>query len=282
MRIHKIFLLFIFFIFVSISNSVFSQDTAVPENTPVSDIFSATLNIDNQTVVTPYKGSKQFIIQHRFAQIKDIKDLYGIYGASNIRIALMYGVTDRIMIGFGTEKYSKFQDFSWKYNILQQTETGSMPIALTYYGNLGIDGRDKAVFGANFKFADRLSTFHQIIVARKFSERISIQAAGSFAHVNKTDTIYHNDAMGICIGGRAKVYNDISFLFEYNQGLPVKELRYYQDLAKPGLSFGFEIATGTHAFQLFATTYDKIIAQKYYRETKNDKFMVGFNITVKL
>jgi len=48
-------------------------------------------------------------------KIKDIKDLFGIYAASNIRLGLNYSLMDDLMIGFGTTKDQKLQDFRVKY-----------------------------------------------------------------------------------------------------------------------------------------------------------------------
>ena len=48
-------------------------------------------------------------IQHRFAQIEEIADIFGIYGSANTRIGLSYGITDKIMIGLGTTRKNILQ-----------------------------------------------------------------------------------------------------------------------------------------------------------------------------
>ncbi|NCO56175.1 MAG: hypothetical protein GW876_12355, partial [Bacteroidetes bacterium] len=52
---------------------------------------------------------------------------------------------------------------------------------------------------------------------------------------------------------------------------------------KSGYAFGLEKNGGTHAFQLFATTYNNIIAQKNYLFNQRDfsSLLIGFNITVR-
>ena len=153
---------------------LFAQEESSEQKSsnPVSNTFGTEMLIDNQTVMSPYKGGLVLQIQHRFSLIEDISNLYGIYGSANTRLAMMYGITDRLMVGFGTTKDYKLQDFSWKYLILQQTENNSMPVSLSYYGNLVIDARAEDQFGpeGDFKFIHRLSYFTQFIVARKFSE----------------------------------------------------------------------------------------------------------------
>jgi len=56
--------------------------------------------------------------------------------------------------------------------------------------------------------------------------------------------------------------------------------------SKANMSFGFELGTGTHAFQVFITTFDNIVYQKNYLYNRNDflnnDLLLGFNILVRL
>lgn len=256
------------------------------DNSPVYSPWSSSMLIDNQTVITPEKGLLEFSIHHRFSRIEKISDLMGLYGPSNIRLGLNYGITDKISVGFGTEKDNKMQELQWKYGIFQQTESGSMPVSVTYFGNAVLDARDKDVFGEGYKFPHRLSFFHQIIVGRKFTDKISLQVAGGYAHFNSVDTTFFNDYAGISVGGRYKFYNEISFIAEYDHSIPAfTTVPYGTEMPKPNYAFGFEFGTGTHAFQIFAAQYRNIIAQKnygynFYDLTSGDWFL-GFNITVR-
>ena len=140
----KILILLTLSLFIS---PIFAQEDTQASSEPVRFTFSTTTLIDNQTIVSPYKGGIELEIQHRFSMIENYHNLYGIYGSANTRIALNYGITDRLMIGFGTTKDYKLQDLSWKYLILQQTENNSMPISLSYYGNIVADLRTDDSFG---------------------------------------------------------------------------------------------------------------------------------------
>ena len=101
-----------------------------PDNRPIRAPFEAISLIDNQTTVNTFQGALKFEIAHRFSEIKEFKDLYGIYGAANTRLALDYGITDRIMVGFGTERNNKLQELEWKVALLRQTRSGSMPVGI--------------------------------------------------------------------------------------------------------------------------------------------------------
>ena len=60
----------------------YSQD-----DTPIDPPFETVSLIDNQTTVVPWKGGFTFEIQHRFSEIKELADLFGIYGSANTRLA---------------------------------------------------------------------------------------------------------------------------------------------------------------------------------------------------
>jgi len=282
------------FIFLTLSlflTSLFAQDeTQTDEGSkPVRYTFGTALLIDNQTIESPYKGGIEMNIHHRFSLIENYHNLFGIYGAANTRIGLNYGVTEKLMVGAGTTKDYKLQDIQWKYLILQQTEDNSMPVSLSYFGNLVVDLRKEEEFGPDFsyKHIHRLSYFTQLIVARKLSEKISVQLAPSVIYFNSVpwlsdSTGYKNLNFGLSAGARANLFGSHSLLLEYDKLLTKQDM---DDQPKPNLALGWEINTATHAFQIFVANYNQIINQRNLVFNKNDltkgDFLVGFNITVR-
>lgn len=259
-----------------------AQDsTAVTsDNRPVRSTFQTQVLIDNHTVVSPFKGSFNLIINHRFGSMENgIKDLFGIYGGANTRLGLEYGITDRIMVGIGTTQNYKLQDIEWKYAILRQTRSNSMPVSLSYYGNMVIDARSEDNFGPeeSYKFIHRISYFTQFIVARKFNEMFSLQVAPEFAYYNGVPQEINNTNFGVHFGGRAKVWGEKSIILEYD--LPLTKHESFDP--SPNLGAGFEIGTATHAFQIFVSNYQDIVYQRNLVYNENSKFQVGFNITVR-
>jgi hypothetical protein len=284
----KIFILLTFLLFIS---PLYAQEeTAAQEKSkPVRFTFGTATLIDNPTIATPYKGGLELQIQHRFSLIENIENLFGIYGSANTRMGLNYGITDRLMIGAGTTKDYKLQDIQWKYLILQQTEDNSMPVSLSYYGNMVADLRSEDNFGPaeSFKEIHRLSYFTQLIVARKFSEKISVQVAPTFAYFNSVpiysdSTGYKNMNFGLHAGARANLFGSHSLMLEYDQLLTKQDL---DEQPKPNLSLGWEISTATHCFQVFVTNYSNIIGQYNLLYNQNDftkgEYLFGFNITVR-
>jgi len=275
----------------SVMANLSAQDESqpAPESKPVRFIFGTGILIDNHTVATPYKGGLELEIHHRFSLIENYHNLFGIYGAANTRLGLSYGISDRIMVGAGTTKDYKLQDIQWKYLILRQTEDNSMPVSLSYYGNMVIDLREDAAFGpeASYRHIHRLSYFTQFIVARKMTEKISLQVAPSAIYFNSVPRYsdeegYKNFNLALSAGGRVNFFRDQSLIFEYDKLFSKQEL---EEQPKPNLSIGWEIGTATHTFQVFVANYSQIINQRNLLFNVNDfakgDYLVGFNITVR-
>ena len=281
--------LFVFLMLPFISSAQEKDSTKVqgkfisffaPDEKPERNAFESATLIDNATNVVFQKNTLEVVMAHRFGVVNsDLgNDLVGFWGASNIRIAVAYSVTDRIDVGFGTTKELRLQDFNLKGAILQQTRTNKMPISVTYYGNFTIDARPEDQFNM---IQDRYSFFNQIIIARRFSPNISFQIAPSISHLNAAETGTSNDMIGLAFGGRAKITPGTSIILDYSQPLT----NFDDDNLQPkaGFSLGVEFGTSGHTFQIFATNVNGIVPQYNYIKNQNDFFsgdiLIGFNIT---
>ena len=242
--------------------------------------FESSFIIDNPTSVVLGKNALEVMMQHRFGLINGgTNDMAGIWGNSNIRIALEYGIHERLTIGYGTTKFNRLQDFNWRVALLRQTEA-RVPVNITYYGNFTIDARKKETFNM---IQDRYSFFNQIIISRRFSPQLSLQMAPSVSHYNLVSEGMKNDLFSVALGGRAKISPQTSILVDVS--LPVTQYEAKDLKPKPGFSLGVEFATSAHEFQLMLSNYQGIVPQKNYIYNTNDffkgDFLVGFNITRK-
>ncbi|HKK12326.1 MAG TPA: DUF5777 family beta-barrel protein [Flavobacteriaceae bacterium] len=264
-----------------------AKDT-IPEK-PERPAFESSFIIDNPTNVLFIKNTLEITMNHRFGEINDDKaDLAGFWGASNIRIAASYAILDQLTIGYGTTKENLLQDFSVKGAILRQTRSNTIPVSITYYGNMVIDARkrDNSITSTLPLKQHRYSFFHQIIIAKRFSPNFSLQIAPSLSHYNYVETYMQNDRFSIALGGRLKISPQTALLFDYSQ--PLTQFDDDPDRSgisynHPGLSLGAEFSTSGHAFQLFITNLHGIVPQRNYVKNTNDffdgEFMIGFNIT---
>jgi hypothetical protein len=277
MKNYKILLLaFLMLPFIGFAQEEDTEKEVVKEKLE-RDAFESSNIIDNPTNVLLGKNALEVQMQHRFGTINGgDNDMAGFWAPSNIRIALSYGITDWLTIGYGTTKFNRLQDFSWKVALLRQTRSNSMPISVSYYGNFTIDARSKENFNM---IQDRYSYFNQLIIAKRFSSEISFQIAPSVSHYNLVDPTMQNDLVSVAIGGRVKISPQTSILVDYSQ--PITQFDANQP--KPGFSIGAEFATSAHEFQIFLSNYNGIVPQKNYMFNQNNffkgDFLIGFNIT---
>lgn len=260
-----------------VSVSVLAQEVdsvAAPKtDKPERDAFGSPWLIDNPTGVISTKNTLVFDIQHRFGVIESgNNDLLGIWGPSNIRLALSYAITDRIMLGFGTTKNDRLQDFNLRVGLLRQTRSGRVPLSLTFYGNTAIDAREGDFFP---KSSNRFLYFSQLIIMRRFSRTVSLQVAPSFSHYNIVDESLSNNQFAIAAGGKVSISDKTAILLDYSQPLG-------QNSDNPGLAMGIEMSTSSHAFQVLVGNYNGIVPQKNYMLNPNKlsekQFLIGFNI----
>jgi hypothetical protein len=273
------------------------------KDTPVSSTFASGYLIDNQTVVVADARTLEFAIQHKFGTFGNgFSDLFGIYApGSNIRLGLDYVPVKNLQIGIGITKKNMYTDFSAKWAILTQTEKNTIPVSLALYGVAAIDGRGASSFGSgqvvdtkgetlpsDITFSDKFSYFSQLIVARKFTNWLSLQVGASFTHYNMVEPDWDHDRVGFHFNGRLKFSEQSSFIFNYDLPLKIKSISEQpewidDDHSLPNLSLGIEIATYTHAFQIYVGTADGIIPQDMMMYNQNDwknkGIAIGFVIT---
>lgn len=268
-------------------NSEKSKATKPEKEAPklIKNAFADIILINNQTTEGLRKNTLQMEIQHRFGKIDqgfrlgNNFDLLGIFGPSNIRLGINYGLTDKLTVGIGATKNNSLYNVQWKYKIFQQTETNKMPVSVTYYGNAAINISVNSDFST---VSNRLSYFNQLLISRKFNKQLTLQIGPSVSHFNIIDLDRFPDIshynFGVLFSGRYKFSAQSSFIFEYSHPLTISE----SVGTKPDLGFGVEIATRTHTFQLFVSTANAMINQRnvVYNNldfTKGD-MQFGFNI----
>ncbi len=261
----------------------------VNELKPVKNTFESIWGIDQQTVMVPVKGTFEMDFQHRFGTWNNgYEDFYGIFAASNIRIGFDYVPTDRLLVGLGFTKFNNLWDFYGKYALLRQMKGGGSPVTLDYYVNAAVDTRESNQ--TNFEEAsDRWSFFHQVMIARKFSDKFSLQLTGNLSWFNFKDPQY--DSEGNYLGkdrnaqfsagalARYKISNVFGVIVEYDQ--PITEQDF--NSPEPNLSIGLELVTSSHAFQLFVGNFQSLVPQYNHTFNQNNfgdnEILVGFNIT---
>jgi hypothetical protein len=280
------------FLFIVLSFSIaFAQDeegeTVKKKIRPVSNTFESIWLIDNQTVMVPFEGTFEMDMLHRFGTIKKgYEDFWGLYASGNIRIGFNYVPVENLQLGFGFTKERLLWDLNAKYALIRQGRDGGSPVSMTYFVNMGIDTRDGQF---HEEFTDRISYFHQLMMARKLSDKFSLQTSLSVSHFNYQELAFNDrgelqgkmkaDHLALGFLGRYML-NDVTGLIACYD-LPLTDHSFNNP--KPNLGFGIEFTTSSHAFQIFLSNYQSIMPQFNNARNINDpgegEFVIGFNIT---
>jgi len=244
-------------------------------------IFKSTRIINSQSIENTAKGVLDIKIQHRFASIENgVSDFFGLDGAS-IRLGLEYGMSNRLMLGFGRSSLDKAIDGYFKYRILRQSfGKKQMPLSLSIVSALEIKTTPFSDTKRKNYFSSRLYYSYQLVLARKFSDGFSLQLMPTLLHRNLVKLEKdHNDIVSLGIGFRQKLTKRTSLNVEYFYNLPNQlPSNFYAPL-----SIGFDIETGGHVFQLHFTNASAMIYKGFIAETPDQwtkgQIHFGFNIS---
>jgi len=264
----------------------YGQEVQHKKAKPVKNTFESIWIIDNQTVTVPVKKTFEMDIMHRFGTVdKGYKDFFGLFASSNIRLGFNYVPIKKLLIGVSITKTNKTWEGYAKYAVIEQTK-GRYPVSVSFYANAAVDTREKD----NFRyFSDRVMYFEQLIIARKLTDKLSLQVAPSVSHINvidgyfaapgKVKGIMKHDHFAIALSGRYKLKATMSLLINYDQPVTMHP----SNNPNPNISFGLEMGTAGHAFQFFAGNYYFMTPSRNnyfnHNDYKERQFLIGFNIT---
>jgi len=291
--------------------TVYAQDsTAVANQTatpvkakPVKNTFQSTWIIDDQSVMVPVKGTLEFDIMHRFGTIGNgYQDLDGLFAPANIRLGINYAPINNLDIGIGLTKTDMLWDGNAKYAILRQTK-GKSWVSVTYYGDLAYDTRFDPTHTVFTYTTDRITSYNEIIIARKFTDKLSLQVAPTWSHQNAVQGYYiqdgtsekvfeqmWHDQFGFNAAGRYKISDGTAVILDYDQPITNEPT----NNPHPNVAFGVEFSTSGHTFQIFMGNYQMLSPQHdaFFNQNnpfpytdadgtkvKGGEFCIGFNIT---
>lgn len=250
-------------------------DTTMGKQT-VTSAFKALKIVNLESTKLAAKGDLYFIVAHRFGSVKDgFEGFYGLDNA-NTQIKFLYGLKDWLTISGARSELA--YDFSVKYRLKEQVENG-FPVAIVGFNSLAINNTLKESLYPNMNFQNRLIFVNQILISRKFTDRLSLELAPTFFHENfVADDLQDNSQYAIGIGGRYKITNRWSINADYAAHLN----RASGSIYKNPLSIGVDLETGGHVFQMHFTSSQGIheagfLGQTTGDWTKGDVFF-GFNL----
>jgi len=286
---NRIIICFLLLHFLTITHYMEAQ------NPPADDkIFQSYSTIFNPTTRKPPEKSFNLNIQHRFGKMNLtdsllFKNFFGMDLSSDLRFSFQVPVSRWLVLGIGRTKSMKQYDFETKIALLSQSKLKKIPFSVTYFNSFTLMSDDfpeieepennfysDSLTPFAYKFTHRLSYVHQLIVAKKITNWLSVQLSPTIIYRNLVPIEDKNfryslpAAFYFKTGFRSGILLEYCYLFEK----PEK----YTDL----WGIAYEIKATNHTFQITLTNTQRISLNRLYT-TEAFGFSVksmflGFNI----
>jgi hypothetical protein len=243
--------------------------------------FRDTRVVNGHSVETNNEGVAKFIISHRFGTVNSgLSELFGLDQAT-IRIGMDYGIKDWATIGLGRSSFEKTVDGYAKVRFKRQSSgEKNFPFTLTGLGSIAVNTLPFQDPNRENYFTSRLTFTNQLLIARKFSDDLSIQIMPTLVHRNLVATLNESNDVFACGGAfRYQLSRSWALSGEYYYVLPdqLAEGRYN------AAALGFEVETRGHVFQFQLGNSRGMIEKFFVTETVADlskgDIHFGFNIT---
>jgi hypothetical protein len=255
----------------------------------VTGTFKALYIVNMKTIEAPAAGSLNFEIQHRFGTVNS--GAYNLFGLdfATFRLGFDYGISDRLSVGIGRSTNLKTFDGYLKYKLLRQKENSGMPVSVVllgtsdYYTQHFNPGKEDSILKNEYRF----NYTAQILIARKFNSKFSMELTPTFIHYNLVDSNNdHNNVFALCGGARMKITKRMAITAEYDYLFP-NQLNSQLNPGGPprtnSFSLGWDIETGGHVFQLVFTNSESMVESQYIGQTSGTwgkgYIYFGFNIS---
>ncbi|WP_339756593.1 DUF5777 family beta-barrel protein [uncultured Winogradskyella sp.] len=278
----KNYLLAISIIFLSF-NSLIAQDDLlseleadVKEESYEQPAFKA-MKIGNlQSTKVASKGDLYMYVSHRFGTLKDGLTTFFGFDNANTKIQLVYGVFDNIQVGLARESIR--QTYSAHVKAKLKSQTKDFPVNVTGYVTTNIRTDIRKEQYPFLKFGDRMSYAAQLLISRRFSNNFSFELAPTFVRQNLVlEPFQKHNQIALGAGGRMKVSKRMSVNVDYVYNFS----RHKNSIYNNPLTFGLDIETGGHVFQLLFSNAQSTNEPGFISNAEGKWFedvFFGFNI----
>lgn len=251
------------------------------ENQAVELIFHAPRHINLLTVEPLEKKTMHFAIMHTFGTLDGgIENLFGLDNGANIQFSFEFGLSDKLSIGASRSSIDKFYNIYGRYLLFEQTQNNKIPLSISFSGGAGVISNPYNFLPTEERpiFQDRMAYFGQVMFARKFSKKISVQVSPMMAFFNNPKQIYliegtQNLYLALGFSGKYKVTDRSSLTLQYIPNLN-------SDL-RSNFGIGWDVEAGGHVFQMYFVT-SQALNEQYLLAGGNgvpgEEFRLGFNV----
>ncbi len=274
-------------------------DSVAAARQPVSATFKAPRIVNLRSNESIARRELDFQVMHRFGDVAGqaggLRNFFGLDFSTDIRISFDYGLSDRLTVGVarakGNTALRELYEGSVKYKLVEQNRGGSRPVGVTLFSNAVVSGMqataDESLASSFRRPADRASYVGQVIITRKFNDRLSLALVPSVVHRAFVEQFDDNTIYGLGAAGRYKFSPRLSFIADYvwvprsptsRAYYRSRGVRFYNPLG-----VGLEVETGGHVFALTFTNSAALLENQFIPETRatwtKGEFRWGFTIS---
>lgn len=262
---------------VTVSSASAQMQRTRSAQQPVDELFWSHAIIVLPSTTQLGKGDLDFTIHHTFGPVSSgLNDLFGLDLAANIRFGLDYGVTDQVMVGVGRSRFDKILDFRAKANLLQ---LDGWQVAGYYNAAAETteDGRD---------LADRMSYHGSVLIGKRVTDQLTIQLAPGFSRfVYAPDQDVFGQGIQTSLNNHYSLGTAVRYEARENVSFIAEMITRVGDVSGGTYnvgSFGVDLETGGHVFQMFFTSSQWITPQHAVAWSRtpmaDGDFGWGFNV----
>ena len=269
----------------------FDSDFEFDSEPPIT--FNSTRIISGHSVEVLPQKTFEMRIEHRFGDIAGtnggVQTMFGFDNVTDMRIALEYGMTEKLMLGFGRCKgtgvpYRSLLDGFVKYRLFEQVKD-SMPLSCTIVGGATFTYQKASSDISNVnhfpRTTHRFAYFSQLNLARRFGKFLSVSLMPTLVHRNY---VADNDINTLLtLGGalRIKLSKKFFLLTEYYHCFNGTEFR--QEGYQNSLGVALEWSTFGHNFTINFTNSKGLGETQFIPYTSanwlNGQFRMGFCVS---
>ncbi|MFP2997273.1 DUF5777 family beta-barrel protein [Spongiivirga sp. MCCC 1A20706] len=235
------------------------------------------------SVETRKTGTLDIFTTNRFWNLPIERTQSFVADRMSSRIALEYGISDRLLFGAGFTTFEERYDAFLKYKLVRERKDGKgWPFSVSLFQNVSYYDRDFSRFGYNETLSERQGFTSQLLIAKKITPQFSLQISPTFIKrglvFQETDD---QDHFAIGFGARFKLGSHVSLVSEYYYvANPVDGINTYGPF-----SLGVNWELSDVMLQFMMTNTPSMVEDAFIVETRNNfnfkppNFNFGFNFT---
>jgi hypothetical protein len=234
-------------------NPVFGQlERKLADDTPkvVELTFDAPRVVTFYTVESLPRKEFHVSIMHNFGTVDNgARNLFGLDNGANVRLGFEYGISDKLSAFVGRSSLDKMLDGGFRYALLKQTKDNKMPVSLSLMGAAGFTAAEyRFIANPGYSTSDRWSSSFSVLIARKFSEKFSLQVAPLYVNFSRVGPERNLDGLNTAY---FSVVNSARLKVTRRTSLTAQFAPSFDNQIRNNIGLGVDIETGGHVFQIF-------------------------------